>query len=79
MLVAGGAKDRLSGGPSADVLDGGLAADRIKGGPGSDTVTYATRQETVDVTLADGKANDGSEKDGPSTLNAIWSRRMWRT
>ena len=66
-LIAGGGRDKLSGGPSADVLDGGLAADLIKGGPGSDTVTYATRQETVDVTLADGKKNDGSEKDGPST------------
>jgi Ca2+-binding RTX toxin-like protein len=62
----GGGRDRLVGAQFPDVFDGGRGADVIygRGGP-SDWIRYQDRSEDLQVTLADGKRNDGSRLDGP--------------
>jgi Ca2+-binding RTX toxin-like protein len=55
--------DALDGADGADLLDGSRGADRIGGGPGLDWVTYAEREERVQVSL-DGAGTEGAAGEG---------------
>jgi Ca2+-binding RTX toxin-like protein len=57
-LDGGPGDDELAGGNDSDTLDGGPGADRIDGGKG-DTLSFALREEAVNVDLAAGTTSDG--------------------
>jgi uncharacterized repeat protein (TIGR01451 family) len=61
--VGGSGADTLVGNADDNFLDGGSGADTFTGGDGFDAVIYATRVDSVTVTL-DGVANDGSTGEG---------------
>jgi uncharacterized repeat protein (TIGR01451 family) len=61
--VGGDGADTLIGNADDNFLDGGPGADTFTGGDGFDAVIYATRVDSVTVTL-DGVANDGSAGEG---------------
>jgi Ca2+-binding RTX toxin-like protein len=75
VLSGGPGGDRLNGGDGNDVENGGdgkdrflqgaatNGADQLNGGPEDDTVSYASRVETITVTL-EGNANDGAPNEG---------------
>jgi Ca2+-binding RTX toxin-like protein len=58
-LIAHGGADRLDGGAGDDLLVPGTGPDTVIGGPGEDTVSYAGRDQGVEVTL-DGKPDSGA-------------------
>ena len=57
-VFAGTGNDAITGGAGDDTLDGGPGADIFNGRSGRDTVTYATRENAVEVTF-DAASNDG--------------------
>jgi uncharacterized repeat protein (TIGR01451 family) len=61
--VGGSGADTLVGNADDNFLDGGSGADTFTGGDGFDAVIYATRVDSVTVTL-DSVANDGSTGEG---------------
>ena len=65
-LLGGNNHDTLDGGLNTDSLNGGAGADGLNGAGGIDTATYATRADSVTVTI-DGVADDGNATDdGPA-------------
>jgi len=66
-IDAGSGGNSVSGGPGNDILAAGTGADTFHGGKGRDLVSYASRQDSVDVTF-DGSANDGAQAEGDNVL-----------
>ncbi|MGZ4411922.1 MAG: calcium-binding protein, partial [Gaiellaceae bacterium] len=63
----GDGNDLLFAGPGDDTFDEGSSAsgaDVMNGGAGSDTVSYAARTNALNVSLADGFAQDGEAGEG---------------
>lgn len=58
VMYGNAGNDVIDGGSGVDLLDGGAGDDDLHGGSGRDRVWYATRTESVNVSL-DGVANDG--------------------
>lgn len=62
-IVSGPAADTLRGDGDEDLLNGGLGGDEIRGGSGRDSVLYASRTESVTVTVGAGGDDDGGASD----------------
>jgi Ca2+-binding RTX toxin-like protein len=62
-ITGGDRADTILGGPGNDQINGGFGGDVISGGDGTDSVLYWDHA-AVNVTVGDGRANDGQTAGG---------------